>query len=116
MSDNIHELPPPFRNMSREVVMEPGEDWIVGPFPASFQVVLDGKMVPNVTIYVYSDGVFDVSLDHRLGYQFTNRDDAYTAVRAIADAMAMGAGFPSFAAADRWPYGVQMTKLDQVPR
>lgn len=116
MTDNVHELPPPVRNVTRSVVTDHGIDWLAGPFPAHFQVVLDGKIVPMLTGYAYSDGSVGLTLDHRLGYDFANAADAYTAARAIADAMAMGAGFPSFAAADRWPYGCTLNQLDSIPR
>ena len=114
--DNVTQLPPPIRNVSRSVLMEHGHDWLVGPFPSEFKVVIEGKMVPHLTGYAYSDGVIGLTLDNRMGYEFPSADDAYTAARAIADAMAIGAGFPSFVAADKWPYGSSMTQLDKIPR
>ncbi len=70
---------------------------LVGPFQ-EWRVVVDGRMIPRLTGYKYDDGRVSLSLDHRLGADFPSEQIARQAAWLIANALAIGEGYPSMIA------------------
>lgn len=83
--------------MTDNVVHLPGPDSVpslFGPERSGHSVIIDGRVVPNLHAYDRGDTV-DFVLDERMAFEFP-RELAYLAASFAAEAMAIGAGFPSF--------------------
>jgi hypothetical protein len=70
---------------------------LVGPFK-EWRVIVQGRVIPKLTGYKYEDGRVSLTLDHRIGADFPNEEIASQAAWMIANAMAIGAGYPSMMA------------------
>lgn len=88
-------------------------EWIIGPFPAKYRVVIDGRRIPNLNARPHDDGSVTLVVDGRFAADFPDNNSAYQAARLIANAMAIGAGYPSLNAEtkDR-PFAPLSMKID----
>ena len=84
--DNVTTFPTPPEKPHNLQFIGPFEEW---------RVMFDGYMIPLLTGRETPDGRVHLSLDHRFGAEFSSRDDAHQAVYLIANAMAIGEGYPS---------------------
>ena len=85
MSDNVVQLPPKD---------EPPE-LLVGPFHI-WRVKVDGRIIPHLTGFHDGDKICLV-VDNRFGASFS-REDAHQVAWLIAQALAIGEGFPHLGA------------------
>jgi len=69
----------------------------IGPFQESY-VVVDGRFVPRLSGRQNEDGTVDLVVDRRFGATFSDLKTASQAARLIAQASAIAAGYPHFAA------------------
>lgn len=83
--DNVVQLPPPTS----------APDFLIGPFE-EYRVVLEGKLIPNLTAFREGDSICLV-LDRRLSISVP-KDRAYDVAWLVANALAIGAGYPCFTA------------------
>lgn len=79
--DNVVRLPPQ---------PEPPE-LLIGPFEV-WKVQVEGRIIPRLTGCRDGDKIMLV-VDNRFGYSF-RKEDAYGAAHLIANALAIGAGYP----------------------
>jgi hypothetical protein len=86
MTDNVVKMPQP---------PEPPE-LLVGPFK-EWRVRVDGRMIPKLTGSHEENGRVFLVVDNRYGASFA-KEDAYQAAWLIAQAMAIGAGYPHLGA------------------
>lgn len=80
-----------------EFPIEPKRDLIAemkGPEACGHAVILEGRLIPNVTMFERGDEI-EFVLQNRLGFSFP-RDLANHAISFAASAMAIGAGFPHY--------------------
>jgi len=66
---------------------------LVGPFQ-SYKVVVEGRVIPKLTGHPHEDGTVSLVLDGRFAGQFSE-DDARSVAWLIANALAIGEGYPS---------------------
>ena len=105
MTDNVTKFPEP----------EKAPPLLVGPFQ-EWRVMVDGRMIPNLTGFKYEDGRVALSVDHRFGADFPNEEIAYQAAWLIANAMAIGAGYPSMSAESKdRPFASRGFQVGSVP-
>lgn len=103
MSDNVLHLP------SREGPPE----FMIGPFE-EYRIVIEGKLIPKLTAFREGDDICLV-LDHRLSISIS-KDRAYDVAWLVANAMAIGAGYPSILGETRdLPFATNCVKLETVP-
>ena len=98
--------------MIEQLRQEP--EWITDPFSAS-RVVIEGRLIPNLTARRDGDSVTLV-VDDRLSVTIPS-DVAYQVAWLVANAMAIGAGYPSLSAEtkDR-PFAPQARGLTEFKR
>lgn len=70
-------------------------DFIIGPFEEN-RVVLEGKLIPKLTAQREGDNI-SLCLDNRLSIAVP-KEAAYDVAWLVANAMAIGAGYPCFTA------------------
>ena len=88
-------------------------EFIVGPFTEN-RVVLEGKRIPKMTAFHEGDQTFLV-LDNRLSVGVP-KELAYQVAWFAAHAMAIGAGYASFLADEKFrPFASNMTRLGGMP-
>jgi hypothetical protein len=68
---------------------------LIGPF-SEFRVILDGRVIPRLTAIKDGDKI-SLMVDHRFAASFSE-DDARSAAWLIAQALAIGAGYPHLGA------------------
>lgn len=86
----------------------------IGPFH-EWRVSFDGRMIPLLSGKQTPDGRVHLCLDHRFGAEFSTHEDAHQAVYLIANAMAIGAGYPSmYAETKDRPFAPQGFGIDIV--
>jgi hypothetical protein len=73
---------------------------LVGPFE-EWRVLVQGRVVPNLTGHKYDDGRVALTVDRRFGADFPNEEIASQAAWLIANAMAVSAGYPSMEAENK---------------
>lgn len=101
MSDNVHTFRPTI-----DIINE-----MKGPPETGYSVVVDGRRVPNLMMRERDDEV-EFVLDGRFGYSFP-RELALLAASFAAEAMAIGAGYPSFNAESRdHPFAPRVMKIE----
>lgn len=82
--------------MSDNVVQLPGTDVVgdmLGPKFSGHSVIIDGRLIPDLHAYDRGESI-EFVLDGRLAFEFP-REWAFLAAAFAANAMAIGAGFPS---------------------
>lgn len=84
MTDNVTKFPEP----------EKAPPLLVGPFQ-EWRVMVQGRLIPLLTGYKHEDGRVSLTLDHRMGADFPNEEIAAQAAWMIANALAIGQGYPS---------------------
>lgn len=90
-------------------------EWIIGPFEEN-RVVLDGRLIPKLTAHRREDGSVVLHLDHRFGLDCADDGIAYVTACFVANAMAIGAGYPCFTADDKFkPFASRCTPLGDGP-
>jgi hypothetical protein len=67
---------------------------MIGPKPIGNSVIVEGHIIPNMTMIDRGD-IVEFVIDNRMGFEFP-RECAYTAACFAATAMAIGAGHPHF--------------------
>lgn len=98
MSDNIIKFP-----------KDETSELLVGPFEY-YKVVVDGRAIPNLTGFHDGDKIALV-LDGRFSIS-VSKDDATPVAWMIANALAIGAGYPSMNAADKSrPFAPQIAQI-----
>jgi hypothetical protein len=87
---------------------------LVGPFE-EYRVVIDGRRIPKLTGRKDSDGRVHLTVDHRFGAEFPNEETAHQAAWLIAQAMAIGAGYPHLGAETKeQPFAPLCVRLSSV--
>ncbi len=71
-------------------------DFMIGPFE-EYRVVLEGKLIPNLTAFREGEKEVCLVLDHRLSISVP-AERAYDVAWLVANALAIGAGYPCFSA------------------
>lgn len=105
MSDNVVKFEPPKGD-------EP--ELLVGPFEV-WKVVVEGRAIPRLTGYPQEDGRISLIVDGRFMADFP-ADIAPQAAWLIANALAVGEGFPHLGALSRdRPFAPQIVAVDQPP-
>jgi len=84
MTDNVTDFP----GSKRDLIAE-----MLGPVFSGRNVIIDGRHIPNVAMIDHGAEI-EFILDGRLSYSFP-RDIAWLAMAFAANAMAIGAGYPS---------------------
>lgn len=72
-------------------------EWLIGPFE-EYRVLVEGRQIPKLTGVRRADGTVSLSVDHRFCGIFSTERDAEQAAFLIANAMAIGAGYPCLSA------------------
>lgn len=102
--DNVVQLPPQSK----------APDLLVGPFQ-EWRVQVDGRIIPRLTGFHDGDKIALV-VDGRFSASFTE-DDARQAAWLIAQAMAVGEGYPHLGAdSKKQPFAPLGMGLGEVPR
>lgn len=70
-------------------------EFLVGPF-SEWRVQIEGRMIPRLTAFKDGDKI-GLVVDHRFSHSFA-KDDAYQASWLLAQALAIGEGYPHLAA------------------
>lgn len=87
---------------------------LVGPFD-TYRVVVDGRAIPRLTGFHDGDKIALV-LDSRFSASFAE-DDARQAAWLIANALAIGEGYPSMNASSKeMPFAPQMHEIELQPK
>src|SRR3712207_2477346 len=84
--ENVVQLPPP----------PEAPALLIGPFE-TYHVVIDGRIIPNLTGRRRVDGKITLTVDNRWAADFS-KEDAYQAAWLIGQASAVAAGYPHLAA------------------
>lgn len=88
-------------------------EFMIGPFE-EYRVVLEGKLIPKLTARHEGDEIALI-LDHRLSISVPAAR-AYDIAWFVAESMAIGAGYPCFAADKKnEAFAVNCTQLEIVP-
>lgn len=77
---------------------KPKAELLIGPFEG-YRVVVEGRIVPNLTAFddkSFGDGI-SLVVDHRFSI-WVERERAVDVAWLVAQAMAIGAGYPHFSA------------------
>lgn len=100
-------------NIVRPNFVDAPVEWILGPFLEEYKVVLDGRAIPRLTARRNADGSVMIVLDGRMGFDFPDNDSAFQAALLAANAMAIGAGYPSFLADNKeQPFAPKISKIE----
>lgn len=91
----MSDITPPTDDNIIQLPREEPPDLLVGPFQ-EWRVQVEGKIIPRLTGFREGDRVWLV-VDHRHAASFS-KEDAYGAATLIAQAMAIGEGYPWFGA------------------
>lgn len=95
--------------MSNIETLHKEPDWLIGPFE-SYHVVLDGRVIPDMTARRHGDAV-SITLDNRLVITVP-ANLAYQVAHFAADAMAIGAGYSHLGAEARErPFAPQCAQI-----
>lgn len=78
---------------------QPEPPSIIGPRRGGCSVIVDDKVIPRMSCFERGDEV-EIVIDDRLSFQFP-KEWAYLAAAMAAQAMAVGAGYPSLLAPTR---------------
>ena len=105
--DSVVQMPP----------KEPKAELLVGPFE-EYRVVVDGRFVPNLTAFPdkeFGDGI-SLVVDHRFSV-WVEKERAPDIAWIIAQAMAVTAGYPHFAADEKSsPFARIAARLSDLPK
>jgi len=75
-------------------------EWLIGPFE-EYRVLVEGRQIPKLTGLRCTDGTVHLSVDHRFCGIFSTENDAQQAAYLIANALAIGSGYPCLSAANK---------------
>lgn len=104
--------------MTNVVQMPPREEppeFIFGPFSEN-RVMIEGRVIPNLTAHDNGDGTIDLVVDHRFSAPFP-KDQAYAAAWLLANAMAVGAGYSCLSSETKErPFAPKGMQIDGTPR
>lgn len=89
MGDNVAQFPPP----------KGPPEWMIGPFE-EWRVVIEGRAIPYLTAFREGSDHTCIVVDNRFTVSFPN-ELAYQAAWLLANAIAVGAGFPWLGAESR---------------
>lgn len=86
----------------------------LGPASAGRQVIVDGRAIPKMRA-IERGNEFEIILDGRFGY-LVPADLSKLFATAMAQAMAIGAGYPNLAAESREaPFAPEIARIDLAP-
>lgn len=69
--------------------------------PMWHKVVIDGKLIPRMRSRERDDGHYEVLLDDRWVYIFSNKNDCFFALSMAANCLAIGEGYKFLGADDK---------------
>lgn len=90
-------------------------EWILPPMEVR-NIVLDGRLIPKLTAYKRADGSVSLTLDGRYGLDCADEGIAYVTACFVANALAIGGGWPCYTADDKFkPFAPKCMQLGSIP-